>query len=42
MNEHGLRKILTASALAVLLCPAVAGAQVERVELDIAGYLCGF
>lgn len=37
-----LRDALAATALAALLAPAAAGAQVGRVELDIAGYLCGF
>lgn len=36
-----IKKTLTALALAAALAPA-AGAQVERIELDIAGYLCGF
>lgn len=35
------KKALTALALLTALVPA-AGAQVERIELDIAGYLCGF
>ncbi|MFP3939707.1 MAG: hypothetical protein ACLF0P_05320 [Thermoanaerobaculia bacterium] len=30
------------AALGLLLLPAAAGAQVQRIELDIAGYLCGF
>lgn len=36
-----IRKPLATLALAAALAPA-AGAQVERVELDVAGYLCGF
>lgn len=31
-----------AAALAAALLPVGAGAQVNRIELDIAGYLCGF
>lgn len=34
-------KILAALAIATTLAPA-AGAQVERIDLDIEGYLCGF
>lgn len=33
---------LWAVALAVALLPGAAAAQVEKIELDIAGYLCGF
>lgn len=36
-----VKKTLTTLAIAATLAPA-AGAQVERIELDIAGYLCGF
>jgi hypothetical protein len=36
-----MKRILTAAALAAALAAPAAG-QVERVELDIAGYLCGF
>ena len=36
-----VKKTLTTLALAAALAPT-AGAQVERIELDIAGYLCGF
>lgn len=42
MQNKRFKHVLTATALAALLSPAVAGAQVEKVELDIAGYLCGF
>lgn len=35
------KKALIALTLVTALAP-VAGAQVERIELDIAGYLCGF
>ena len=34
--------VLWAAALAAALGPGAAGAQVGKVELDIAGYLCGF
>lgn len=36
-----VRKILATLTLAAALAP-VASAQVERIELDVAGYLCGF
>lgn len=42
MRSERLQHIVTAAALAALVSPAIAGAQVEKVELDIAGYLCGF
>lgn len=32
----------TALTLVVFLVPGSVGAQVQRIELDIAGYLCGF
>ena len=35
------KKTLATLVLAATLAPA-AGAQVERIELDVAGYLCGF
>lgn len=35
------RPLIAVLLLATTLAPA-AGAQVERIELDIAGYLCGF
>ncbi len=34
-------RIFAANLLAIALSTS-AGAQVERVDLDIAGYLCGF
>lgn len=34
-------KVLAILAAAAILPPPT-GAQVQRVELDIAGYLCGF
>ena len=36
-----MKRTIKAVALATLLA-APAAAQVEKVELDIAGYLCGF
>ncbi len=36
-----VNKTLATLTIAATLVPA-AGAQVERIELDIAGYLCGF
>lgn len=36
-----VEKTLAIIALVTALAPA-AGAQVERIELDIVGYLCGF
>ena len=37
-----IRKSLLSAILAAAMTPAFAGAQVQRIELDIAGYLCGF
>ena len=34
-------RILTLAGMALLAVPAVGTAEVRRVELDIAGYLCG-
>lgn len=36
-----LSRILTLAGLALLAAPAQGTAEVRRVELDIAGYLCG-
>lgn len=36
------RKTLATALLTAALAPGLAEAQVQRVELDIAGYLCGF
>lgn len=35
-------KHIAVTLLAALLTPGLATAQVEKVELDIEGYLCGF
>lgn len=40
-----MRKAVAAVAMALgaaLVAPNPAAAQVKRVEMDIAGYLCGF
>ena len=34
-------RVLTLTGLALLIAPATGTAEVRRVELDIAGYLCG-
>lgn len=34
-------RILALMGVALLIAPAVGTAEVRRVELDIAGYLCG-
>ncbi len=36
-----LRGILALAALALFGIPATGAAEVRRVELDVAGYLCG-
>jgi hypothetical protein len=36
-----LVRIFTLAGVALLAAPAVGTAEVRRVELDIAGYLCG-
>lgn len=39
---HTRQRTVWIASLALALLPAAAGAQVQRIELDIAGYLCGF
>lgn len=36
------KQTIWAAAFALAIAPGAAGAQVSKVELDIAGYLCGF
>lgn len=36
-----IRGALAFAGLALLALPAPGGAEVRRVELDVAGYLCG-
>lgn len=36
-----LVRILALAGVALLTAPAIGTAEVRRVELDIAGYLCG-
>lgn len=39
MKKKSLRLLLAGLGLLALVPPA--GAQVEKIELDVAGYLCG-
>jgi hypothetical protein len=39
--KKNLRRILALAGLALLAAPAVGTAEVRRIELDVAGYLCG-
>jgi hypothetical protein len=36
-----LRRVLALAGWALLVLPAPGTAEVQRVELDVAGYLCG-
>lgn len=36
-----IRRALALSGMALLAAPAVAMAEVRRIEIDVAGYLCG-
>jgi hypothetical protein len=39
--KKDLRRTLALAGMALLAVPAVAKAEVRRIELDVAGYLCG-
>ena len=39
--KRDLRRILALAGMALLAAPAAARAEVRRIELDVAGYLCG-
>lgn len=36
-----LRRALALAGIALLAAPAVGKAAVQRIEIDVAGYLCG-
>lgn len=42
MKRHIFKILLVLSCALLFLFPAPAMAQVNRIELDIMGYLCGF
>jgi hypothetical protein len=39
--KNMLRRALAISGVALLAAPAVGTAEVRRIEIDVAGYLCG-
>lgn len=39
--KRELLRALALSAVALLAAPAVGTAEVRRIEIDVAGYLCG-
>lgn len=36
-----LRRVLALAGMALLAAPATGMAEVRRIEIDVAGYLCG-
>ena len=36
-----LRRVLALAGMALLAVPATGMAEVRRIEIDVAGYLCG-
>jgi hypothetical protein len=41
MKKKYFRRALALAGLALLAVPATGKAEVRRIELDVAGYLCG-
>jgi hypothetical protein len=39
--KHTLRRILALSGVALLAVPATGMAEARRIQIDVAGYLCG-
>ena len=39
--KYTLRRALALAGLALLAAPALGTAEVRRIEIDVAGYLCG-
>jgi hypothetical protein len=39
--KKNFRRALALAGMALLTVPAAATAEVRRIELDVAGYLCG-
>ncbi|HEX7182365.1 MAG TPA: hypothetical protein VF756_11015 [Thermoanaerobaculia bacterium] len=39
--KHSICRILALAGMALLVVPARGMAEVRRIELDVAGYLCG-
>jgi hypothetical protein len=39
--KHTLRRVLALAGMALLAVPAMGMAEVRRIDLDVAGYLCG-
>jgi len=39
--KKDLRRILALAGMIMLAVPAAGKAEVRRIELDVAGYLCG-
>lgn len=39
--KHTLRRVLALAGVALLTVPATGMAEVRRIQIDVAGYLCG-
>ena len=39
--KYSLRRSLALAGMVLLAAPAMGMAEVRRIELDVAGYLCG-
>jgi hypothetical protein len=39
--KYLLRRVLGLAGIALLAVPATGRAEVRRIEIDVAGYLCG-
>ena len=39
--KHSLCRVLALAGMALLMVPARGMADVQRIEMDVAGYLCG-
>ena len=39
--KYLLRRVLVLAGMALLAAPAAGMAEVRRIEIDVAGYLCG-
>lgn len=39
--KYSLRRVLALAGMALLTVPAGGMAEVQKIEIDVAGYLCG-
>jgi len=39
--KYSLCRVLALAGMALLMEPALGRAEVQRIEIDVAGYLCG-